>query len=287
MRFRKVRRKTHESRTRTEAGDRGAHQALLAGGYAGAGTWHAIPGQSLHFHNGDLANAYNAYNAGIGTGFGRQHQLNAQNANSQLLARQQAQFNQMKALMLGGQGLQYWPGHTETPDPLPREIRAGEIIAYRAWELRVVDGKVHYDSMHSPSTWTNGEMSAGQAAGFSVTDYGHAGAYAWKTEQHAEMYVLASVSRTYAIGEVEMWGEVVEHDLGYRAEHAKIRRITQIVRPYTPRKDVSFYINEEGMVAIRATNPPYDSGPNFVGRIMGTISAFLLALGAIAVLRSF
>ncbi len=287
MRFRKVRRKTHESRTRTEAGDRGAHQALLAGGYAGAGTWHAIPGQSLHFHNGDLANAYNAYNAGIGTGFGHQHQLNAQNANSQLLAQQQVQFNQMKALMLSRRGLQYWPGLTETPDPLPRDIRAGEIIAYRAWELRVVDGNVYYESMHSPTIWENGQMTAEQAAGEAVTDYGHAGVYAWKTEQHAEMYVLASVRRTYAIGEVEMWGEVVEHDLGYRAEHAKIRRITQIVYPITPRKDVSLYINEEGMVAIRAANPPYDSGPNFVGRIRRTIWAILLALGAMIVLRSF
>lgn len=254
-RFRKVRR-DHESRKSTEAPHRGADQARAAGWDAGAAAHGFVPGTVVHHPAGTFV-------VGLTTGSdirNHNHLNNVQNAYAQqLIAQQRAQFNNQMALMRAGVGLySFHAGSDPNPQPpLQREIRAGELVAYRAWEIHYEAGKVVYESLHATGIWIDGKMTAQHAAGETVTDYGAAGVYAWKTLKQARSYVAGQSHKVIAIGEVELWGDVVEHDLGYRAERAKIRRIIELeCAPYA-RKDVVFYINDDGMVAVRATNPAF------------------------------
>jgi len=172
-------------------------------------------------------------------------------------------------------GLQHYSDPLDRP-PLAREIRAGEIIAYRAWIVRLINGQVLYEAMHTDALWLNGEMSACQLGGQSVSDYGLAGVHAWKTLEQARAYIgTPNLYTTVVVGEVELWGEVVEHDLGYRAEFGKIRRILEIQRPLKRPAGHEFYIDADGMIAQRATNPAFG---DLCERTLDIVAAFVAAL---------
>lgn len=268
MTFRKVRRHRHDDRKGPQAADSGADETFVAGGYAGAGTWHAVPANQAP----DLG-AISPWVVGPG-GYPAASAIATAGGVS---------------LIVGNVIVQHiLPPEPAPSEPLPREIRAGEIVAYRAWEVRLVDGKVQYRSMHIGSVWEDGEMRCDTAAGEALADYECAGVHAWKTERQAHTYAVdaggPAARTTYAIGEVELWGEVVEHDLGYRAEFGQIRRITHLVHGIRTSPMHEFYIDDSGMVAVRATNPPFKPY-EFVDRAFGTVGAFLLALGLLQVIR--
>lgn len=101
---------------------------------------------------------------------------------------------------------------TAAPTPKPIEdagIRAGEIRAWRCWRL-------HHGFLRSATAqavWAPGEVMTG--------DVSVAGVHAWKTQSKALEYGLEGNS-PIIFGEVDLWGEVVEHEDGYRAEFAAI-----------------------------------------------------------------
>jgi hypothetical protein len=96
-------------------------------------------------------------------------------------------------------------------------IRVGEIIAYRAW--RVIERKAD-DRLHSvyvqDYVWPLDEPARGDVQTHGIysfrdvircsTDYG---------------YALGMVG-PLLFGKVKIWGEIVEHEAGYRSEFAKI-----------------------------------------------------------------
>jgi len=131
------------------------------------------------------------------------------------------------------------------PEPKPIEnagIRAGEIIAPRGW--RVKDGLLRsiYKQQH---VWKPGEPMTGDVR----HEYG---VHAFKTRSDVQQYfrdtrfnemILFMEAAAYgldrlmeaqfpsvvfAIGTVAMWGEVIEHEYGYRAEFAKVHSIEAI-----------------------------------------------------------
>lgn len=122
-------------------------------------------------------------------------------------------------------------------------IRAGEIIAYRGWRvegetLRSVYKRDHVWEPHVPMTGdVRGEYGVHafkEAAHLrtyiasyqlhDMTAHYLTRALYWGTEE-PEGKVKMSV---YAIGQVALWGEVIEHDRGYRAEFAKIIKIERL-----------------------------------------------------------
>lgn len=116
-------------------------------------------------------------------------------------------------------------------------IRAGELTGYRAW--RIVEphywwdmsaqkgGKNDYWSLRSLTAgveWKPGEVMEGD-----VREYG---VYCFSNPHWCRMEVYQYRDHStpvLAIGKVKIWGEIIEHDYGYRAQYAKLVSIEDIV----------------------------------------------------------
>jgi hypothetical protein len=101
-------------------------------------------------------------------------------------------------------------------------IRAGEIIGWRFWKLR--NGLLY--SVFVPYTWRPGvfERSSSKQSGFKNPGY-----YAFKDKEQAEHEAsIHAYGWPFAFGSVAMWGEVIEHQRGWRSEYAAVRSIIKI-----------------------------------------------------------
>jgi hypothetical protein len=127
-------------------------------------------------------------------------------------------------------------------DPQPAKpiedagIRAGEVIARRCW--RVIRDRLHstYQQKH---VWKPGEPMTGDVR----HEYG---VHAFKEDSSIEEYIFENrvydqafivlsdggwvtpQTTPFAIGTIALWGEIVEHERGYRAEFAKIASIDRV-----------------------------------------------------------
>jgi hypothetical protein len=96
-------------------------------------------------------------------------------------------------------------------------IRAGEVTAYRCWELR--DGLL-WSMYRDQFCWKPGEIVEGEPS-----VYGE-GIHAFKDRLAVGAYGYSpSQSSVVVSGTVELWGEVYEHERGYRASKAAIASI--------------------------------------------------------------
>lgn len=122
----------------------------------------------------------------------------------------------------------------------PYEIKIGEIIGYRAWRVtRNKAGELLFHSMHMDEViWPNRMCSdttastdwLGYKIPMTVRSDPDTGVYAWKTRARALSYARPNLGfDVIVVGEVELWGDVVEHEDGYRAQHARIGRFRHIV----------------------------------------------------------
>lgn len=115
------------------------------------------------------------------------------------------------------------------PDPIEDAgIRAGEIEAVRVWLLK--NGYLY--SMFANHVWSPGQVEVGtpndgtgihafKTVGQAMANYGHSG----------------SEPEPLIIGKVLLWGDVIEHERGYRAEFASIASLDEMVpAPREPRK---------------------------------------------------
>ncbi len=103
-------------------------------------------------------------------------------------------------------------------------IRAGEIIAYRAWRLR---GGYLHSMFVEEYRWTP------QAAEHTDPKSVNAGLglHAFKELDQAQdeySFYPYQGAITTVYGEVALWGTVYEHEGGYRAEYARITRIIEV-----------------------------------------------------------
>lgn len=107
----------------------------------------------------------------------------------------------------------------EPPEPIERAgIAAGEIVGWRSWYVR----GGFLTSVYMDSVWSPDEpMHARQKVG----DYDQSGIHAWKRQTEAfGTYINVNGNNMPGIGivgRVQLWGEVVEHEQGYRAEYGK------------------------------------------------------------------
>lgn len=92
-------------------------------------------------------------------------------------------------------------------------IRAGEIIAHRCW--RLVEGDRLFSIYMSKREWFPNVPMIGN-----VSD--GVGVHAFKNRYDLYAYAGEIGYEILIAGTVAMWGEIVEHERGYRAEYAKI-----------------------------------------------------------------
>jgi len=119
-------------------------------------------------------------------------------------------------------------------------IRAGEIIAYRAWS--VLNGKLR--SMAAEFDWEpNGiplwhKWTASNKTKIdwppvpyqspNGVDEEMAGFHAFKSVRDVEFeYRPCDADDAVVYGQVKLWGTVYEHQFGYRAEYAKVHRLME------------------------------------------------------------
>jgi hypothetical protein len=119
-------------------------------------------------------------------------------------------------------------------------IRAGEIIAYRAWS--VLNGKLR--SMAAEFDWEPSgiplwykwivskktKMDAPPVPYQSPNgvDEEMAGFHAFKSMRNVELeYGPCDADDAVVYGQVKLWGTVYEHQFGYRAEYARIHRLME------------------------------------------------------------
>ena len=108
---------------------------------------------------------------------------------------------------------------TQTERAAEAGIRAGEVVGYRIW--RVIGNYLFSIFMHD-CEWMPGRPMTG--------DVDEAGVFAFKEpgiQFDAYLYenLIPIGPSSYVSGTVEMWGRIVEHEHGYRAEYAKIRSL--------------------------------------------------------------
>lgn len=182
--------KAHDDRQSSQAVARGAAQPSGAGG---DGTSYSTT--SVHYAASHQAGAITV----VDPLFLQQHAANAH------LQQQQAACHSLAL---------YFAHVPTTPSkPLPTEIKAGELVAWRAWRVDSRTGML--TSMNMDDTWHPGVPMQGKPSD------GSSGVHAWKTRMQAEAYAYGFA----VIGEIELWGEVIEHEYGYRAEYGAIKSL--------------------------------------------------------------
>ena len=110
-------------------------------------------------------------------------------------------------------------------------IRAGEIIGWRFWKL--YRGLLH--SVFASHIWRPGvfERSSSKRLEFRHLGYcnfrDNRGYHAFTDKEQAkrEAFVHA-YSSPCIIGSIAMWGEVIEHQHGWRSEYAAVQSITEV-----------------------------------------------------------
>lgn len=101
----------------------------------------------------------------------------------------------------------------QVPQPLKTEaIKLGEIIAFRGWNI--TEGGF-LKSMSANVIWGPGEVMEGKTKSMEE----HCGVYAFKT---AKDFLSQLADDMDIYGRVALWGDIIEHENGYRAQYAKI-----------------------------------------------------------------
>jgi len=148
-----------------------------------------------------------------------------------------------------------YPPAPIAPKPLPVDTVWGELIAHRVWRVtaeppsaRLPSALKYLDdaqalqwrlvSAYQDTPWVPGEVLEAHA----LQDFDHSGGrtgiHAWKSlfevvdyaqgllqEQSVGGVPVAGV----AIGKIRLWGDVVEHERGYRAQFARVHSIDDLV----------------------------------------------------------
>lgn len=141
-------------------------------------------------------------------------------------AAQQAIINQVYAAAIGGGG-----GGGTAPEvkhePLKIDgIKLGEIIAFRGWR---VTAQGFLRSMSADVIWGPGEPMEGKTE----SKREHNGVYAYKT---ARDFLKEHATDLDVYGKVALWGDIIEHELGYRAQFAKVVSLEHYLKREAPHK---------------------------------------------------
>lgn len=124
----------------------------------------------------------------------------------------------------------------QEPEPLPRaDMQVRDLIGWRVWRITSLG---YLRSLTADAIWLPGvPMEADGVVDTAMTPGGSPrslGIHVFAERNGAILEVETydrmegSNNHSYAIGSVLLWGEVVEHERGYRAERAKIKSIDDV-----------------------------------------------------------
>ena len=142
------------------------------------------------------------------------------------------------------------------PEPIPYAgIRAGELIGYRLWWVirRNYICSLAHRRLWKPEETVRGDISKIVASHAWNVVWGGIYSFSSPEEMFGEKYVMLSqisdwgdravaisAAELYGVwsalaetsifvtGTIKMWGDVVEHETGYRAEYAKLQSLDEI-----------------------------------------------------------
>jgi hypothetical protein len=108
--------------------------------------------------------------------------------------------------------------------PLPRTApTVGELIGHRAWK---VEGGNLLRSYSAGSAWFPGQpMQDKIGKGLEIDDHNTAGIWAFKDPYELAHEFYGEIQGSGVFGTVWLWGTVIEHERGYRAQYATIRSL--------------------------------------------------------------
>ena len=106
------------------------------------------------------------------------------------------------------------PTAIEHTDP-----RLIDLVGWRVW--RVVYG--YLQSVTAGTIWLPGEVMVGV-----VGDHDNRGVHAFKSRADAVQIIVTSRGPDLAYGSIRLWGDVVEHENGYRAERGRLLSIEDV-----------------------------------------------------------
>lgn len=99
--------------------------------------------------------------------------------------------------------------------------RFGEIVGWRIWRLK----KGFLESFSAERVWAPNEAMSGVPG-----DHDGLGVWCFKTKSAALKKLISDLTYCDAVlGSVELYGEVVEHELGYRGEYAQVASIDLVM----------------------------------------------------------
>jgi hypothetical protein len=155
-----------------------------------------------------------------------------------------------------------------SPSPEPIEdagITLGEIVAYRIW---VVTKSGFLKSTAMDTIWAPDEPMSG--------DVSDAGVHAWKSKSAALTYGEGWFSGRSVFGSVLLWGDVIEHETGYRAEFASIASIDECLgQQGLSLKEMKALRQRYGLTTgASVTEPTKASSPETIAR-SGLVSRFI------------
>ncbi len=99
-------------------------------------------------------------------------------------------------------------------------VRVGEIIAYRAWAVtqprwfRSADGRLHSVFIRD-YIWHPDEPAWGDVQTHGIYSF-------WDVIRSKQEYGYPGSIGPLLLGKVKIWGEIVEHEAGFRSEFGKI-----------------------------------------------------------------
>lgn len=116
----------------------------------------------------------------------------------------------------------------QQPDPLPRaDMQVVDLVGWRVWRITATG---YLRSLTAPTIWLPDQPMEAER----VEDHGVGanGIHVFLDRRGAvlevETYLAHAGDQSYAIGSVLLWGDVVEHERGYRAERAKILSVDDV-----------------------------------------------------------
>jgi hypothetical protein len=121
------------------------------------------------------------------------------------------------------------------PEPLPKDdARRVDLIGWRIWRVTALGylKAITAEAVYLPGQpmVAHKEIGDAQSTGSGVHVFKDFPGAAKEIDEYVDRGG-PSPGGAYAIGTVQLWGEVVEHERGFRAERAMIRSIDGVVLP--------------------------------------------------------
>lgn len=164
--------------------------------------------------------------------------INAAQMAQQLQPYQQSALSQLTGIMPSM--MKY-----EKPKPVPFENAFGETLAWRVWKVGAFPFLT--STFKTEFIWMPGTVEVAEGIG----NHNQCGFHAWNNLKAAHLYCI-EVDAVCVVGQVKLWGTVIHHEKGYRAEKAKIVSLDTLsftVYPNMSGKDGRKWPHTDAMLA--------------------------------------